>query len=84
MGLKVRLRWFDKETEVLLGTEYTKDFGNDFAVLDDLSLSMRRDVNNGNFDVDDGWVEILQPYFKNTLELSKYDYQVSFDYRDIW
>lgn len=84
MGLKVRLRWFDKETEFLIGKEYSKDFGDDSKVLDDLNLPLERNVNNGNFDVNAEWAGILQAYFEHALDLSKYDYQVSFDYRDVW
>ncbi|WP_024619127.1 colicin E3-like toxin immunity protein [Pseudomonas kilonensis] len=84
MGLKVRLRWFDKETEVLVGKEYSKDFDDDFIVLDDLDLSLENNINNGNFDVSTEWAEVLQPHFEHALDLSIYDYQLSFDYRDVW
>ncbi|KQW34676.1 MULTISPECIES: colicin E3-like toxin immunity protein [Pseudomonas] len=84
MGLKVRLRWFDKETEVLVGKEYSKDFGDDSIVLDDLDLPLENNINNGGFDVSTEWAEILQPHFEHALDLSIYDYQVSFDYRDVW
>jgi hypothetical protein len=84
MGLKVRLRWFDKKTEVLVEKEYSKDFGGDSTVLDDLDLPMENNINNGNFDVNTEWAEILQPHFEHALDLSMYDYQVSFDYRDVW
>lgn len=84
MGLKVRLRWFDKKTEALVGKEYSKDFEDDSTVLDDLNLPLENNINNGNFDVSTEWAEILQPYFEHVLKLSTYDYQVSFDYRDVW
>ena len=84
MGLKVRLRWFDKETEVLVGKEYSKDFGDDSIVLDDLDLPLENNINSGNFDVSTEWAEILQLHFEHPLDLSIYDYQVSFDYRDVW
>lgn len=84
MGLKVRLRWFDKKTEVLVEKEYSKDFGHDSTVLDDLDLPWENNINNGNFDVNTEWAEILQPHFEHALDLSMYDYQVSFDYRDVW
>ncbi|MBO1541717.1 colicin E3-like toxin immunity protein [Pseudomonas sp. OA65] len=84
MGLKVRLRWFDKKTEVLVEKEYSKDFGGDSTVLDDLDLPLENNINNGNFDVNTEWAEILQPHFEHVLDLSMYDYKVSFDYRDVW
>jgi hypothetical protein len=84
MGLKIRLRWFDKVSELLVEKEYSQDFGNDSKILDELNIPLENNINNGNFDVDAEGVEILQPHFTHPLDLSKYDYQISFDYRDIW
>ncbi|SDB26539.1 Cloacin immunity protein [Pseudomonas sp. NFACC23-1] len=84
MGLKIRLRWFDKKTEFLIEKEYSKDFGDDFVVLEELGVSIEQDINNGNFDVGAKWIGTLQPHFEHALDLSRYDYQVSFDYRDVW
>jgi hypothetical protein len=81
MGLKIRLRWFDKTSELLIGKEYSKDFADDSSVMDDLDIPLEKNINNGNFDVNVDWVEILQPHFRRALDLSKYDYQVSFDYQ---
>ncbi|UVM72884.1 cloacin immunity family protein [Pseudomonas alvandae] len=84
MGLKIRLRWFDKVSELLVEKEYSKDFGSDTEILDELNIPSRININNGNLDVVGEWVGILQPHFKHYLDLSRYDYQVSFDYRDEW
>jgi hypothetical protein len=84
MGLKIRLRWFDKISELLIEKEYSKGFGNDTEILDELNIPSENNINNGNLDVVAEWVEILQPYFKHHLDLSRYDYQISFDYRNFW
>ncbi|MGN8345296.1 colicin E3-like toxin immunity protein [Pseudomonas sp. SMV71] len=84
MGLKLKLDWYDKKTELGQGREYTKDFGDDPWVMDALGVPVEDNVNVGGFDVNDEWVVILQPHFVHVLDLSAYDYQVSFDYRDIW
>lgn len=82
MGLKVRLRWFDKVSELIVEKEYSEDFGDDSSVLDKLNIPLEKSINNGNFDVSTEWVVILQPYFRHALDLSTYDYQVSFDYQN--
>lgn len=41
-------------------------------------------INAGSFDVIPAWVPYLQKYITNKIDLGKYDYQVSFDYRDKW
>ncbi|MBP1130374.1 hypothetical protein JOE25_001933 [Serratia sp. PL17] len=82
MGLKLRLEWFDKKTELLVGKEYSKDFGDNGSVIEDLGLPLKDNINNGGFDVDKSWVPLLQTHFKNEIELEKYWYQISFDYHD--
>ncbi|KAB0505332.1 MULTISPECIES: colicin E3-like toxin immunity protein [Pseudomonas] len=84
MGLKIRLNWYDKKTEIGVGREYSKDFGDDASFMDELGIESENNINNGGFDVDGDWAVILQLYFVHTIELSSYDYQVSFDYRDAW
>lgn len=34
MGLKLRLEWFDRKTELLVGKEYSKDLGDDGSVIE--------------------------------------------------
>jgi hypothetical protein len=84
MGLKLRLEWFDKKTELLVGKEYSKDFGDNGSVIEKLDLSLKDNINNGGFDVEKSWVPLLQSHFENKIELEKYCYQISFDYRDNW
>ncbi|MBO1541715.1 colicin E3-like toxin immunity protein [Pseudomonas sp. OA65] len=84
MGLKLKLDWYDKETELGEGREYSKDFGDDPWVLDALGVPVENNINIGGFDVGDEWARILQPHFEHTMDLAMYDYQVSFDYRDVW
>ncbi|WP_268802243.1 colicin E3-like toxin immunity protein [Pseudomonas palleroniana] len=33
MGLKVRLEWFDRTTELLRGTQNSADLGDDYSVI---------------------------------------------------
>ncbi|HBT4791418.1 TPA: cloacin [Klebsiella quasipneumoniae subsp. similipneumoniae] len=82
MGLKLNLTWFDKKTEEFIGEEYSKDFGDDGAVIESLGMPLKDNINNGGFDVEKSWVPLLQPYFKNKIEVDTYWYQISFDYRD--
>lgn len=82
MGLKFNLTWFDKKTEEFNGEEYSKDFGDDGSIIESLGMPLKDNINNGCFDVKTEWVSILQPYFKNVIEIRKYNYFVSFDYRD--
>ncbi|NYY77896.1 cloacin [Escherichia coli] len=82
MGLKLNLTRFDKKTEEFIGEEYSKDFGDDGSVIESLGMPLKDNINNGGFDVEKSWVPLLQPYFKNKIEVDKYWYQISFDYRD--
>lgn len=84
MGLKLRLEWFDKKTELLVSKDYSKDFGDDGTIIESLGLPLKDNINNGGFDVLPKWVAILQPWFKNRIDIDKYCYQISFDYRDKW
>ena len=82
MGLKVRLAWYDKNTEYGEGKEDSKELGDDTSVMNQLNLSVDNDINNGSFDVKIDWLENLQPLFAHRIDLKVYDYQVSFNYRD--
>lgn len=84
MGLKLRLEWFDRKTELLVGKEYSKDLGDDGSVIESLGLPLKDNINNGGFDVEKKWGPVLQPYFKNKIDVDEYWYQISFDYRDKW
>ena len=82
MGLRVELDWFDKETEHVVGQEYSIDFGEDSAVMDKLQIPVAHNLNNGGFDVKSEWLVVLQPLFQHSIDMDVYDYQVSFVYRD--
>lgn len=84
MGLKLRLEWFDRKTELLVGKEYSKDLGDDGSVIESLGLPLKDNINNGGFDVEKKWGPLLQPYFKNKIDVDEYWYQISFDYRNKW
>ena len=46
MGLKLRLEWFDRKTELLVGKEYSKDLGDDGSVIESLGLPLRGSRSN--------------------------------------
>ncbi|ARS97643.1 hypothetical protein B9G35_29960 (plasmid) [Klebsiella pneumoniae] len=52
------------------------------ALLQIVGMPLKDNINNGWFDVEKSWVSILQPHFKNVIDISKFDYFVSFVYRD--
>lgn len=81
MGLKVRLAWYNKSTGLGEGKELSSDFGDDDTVLVRLKLSAEHDVNNGEFNVNDDWLPVLQPLFVHCINLDAFDYQVSFNYK---
>lgn len=82
MGLKLHIHWFDKKTEEFKGGEYSKDFGDDGSLIENLGMPLKDNINNGWFDVKESWVSILQPHFKNIIDIYKFDYFISFVYRD--
>ncbi|MBK5352141.1 cloacin [Pseudomonas sp. TH41] len=84
MGLKLRLEWYDKQTELCQGEESSKDLGDDESILDSLGIPVENNINNGGFDVANHWIEIIQPHFQHSIVLATYDYQIAFDYRDSW
>ncbi|MBB6153916.1 MULTISPECIES: colicin E3-like toxin immunity protein [unclassified Pseudomonas] len=84
MGLKLRLEWYDKQTHLCEGEEYSEDLGDDETVLNALGIPVENNINNGGFNVLESWKPVLQPYFQNNISLTTYDYQISFDYSDVW
>jgi hypothetical protein len=84
MGLKIRLEWYDKQTEMGQGEELSTDFGDDGSLIEALGLPIENNINNGGFNVGHDWVSTLQPHFRHVIRLPLYDYQVSFVYRDNW
>ncbi|WLS80557.1 colicin E3-like toxin immunity protein [Erwinia pyri] len=81
MGLQLKLNWFEKETEEFTGKEYSQDLGDDVSVIERLDLSVEEDINNGEFEVKQGFASVLQPYFKHEIEINKFDYFVAFNYQ---
>lgn len=84
MGLKIRLEWYDKETELGEGEELSQDFGDDGSVIEALGMQIENNINNGGFNVAPHWVSTLQPYFLHSIRMTSYDYQVAFIYREKW
>lgn len=83
MGLKLRLQWFDRKTELGVGCEYSKDFGDDDTIMvDELGIPTKDNVNNGEFDLQPNWIKVLQPYFQHIIIQYEYHYTVAFDYQD--
>jgi len=82
MGLKLRLTCFDRKTSVLKEEEYSKDLGDDGSIIETLGMPLKDNINNGWFDVEIKWVPILQPYFESVIDISKFNYFISFIYRD--
>ncbi|PQO97536.1 cloacin [Pseudomonas frederiksbergensis] len=84
MGLKVRLDWYDKETEIGAGKEYSFDLGDDGSIIDALGLMAESEIYDGGFDVLPAWIPELQPLFAHKINSAAYDYQVAFRYRQVW
>ncbi|KAE9643109.1 cloacin [Pseudomonas sp. PB103] len=84
MGLRARLEWYDKKTGLGEGEELSKDFCDDGSIIESLGMPIENNVNNGGFDVPSQWVDILQPHFRQTIDLSSFDFQIAFVYRDHW
>lgn len=84
MGIKVRLDWFDKKTEIADGQEYSVDLGDDGSVIEALGLMSEPEIYDGGFDVLATWIPHLQPLFNHRIEPAAFDYQVAFRYRRAW
>ena len=84
MGLKLRLAWYDRNTGQGEGegVEFSQDFGDNVSVMDELVLSIDHDINNGEFDVVNEWLTILQPLFMHSIDLGLFNYQISFNYKN--
>lgn len=84
MVMKVRLEWFDKQTEGLEADEYSGDLKEDDDILQALGLHDEPQIYAGGFDVLPCWIAILQPHFRHVIEPSLFDYQISFRYQGTW
>lgn len=82
MGLKIRLRWFDKKTDKMVGEELSKDFGDNAAIIESLGVPLEDNINNGWMDVENTWVPFLQPHFTNPIDVNRDAFYVSFIYQD--
>ncbi len=84
MGLKVRLDWYNKKTEVAEGKEYSSDLGEDGSIIEALGLMDVAQIYDGGFDVLEEWVPKLQPFFSHKIDENAFDYQISFRYKKVW
>nr|WP_314566584.1 colicin E3-like toxin immunity protein [uncultured Pseudomonas sp.] len=84
MVMKVRLEWFDKQTENLEADEYSANLEDDDGILKALDLHDEPQIYAGGFDVLPSWIAILQPNFRHVIEPGLFDYQISFRYQGAW
>ena len=84
MGLKVRLNWYDKNTELAEGKELSADLGDDSAIIEALNLMGEEEIYDGGFNLLPAWTYELQPLFKHQIDVTTFDYQVAFRYRKVW
>ncbi|WP_420231579.1 colicin E3-like toxin immunity protein [Pseudomonas sp. ABY48] len=84
MGLKLRLDWYDKKTELGEGEEYSNDLGDDLSVITALDLESEPEIYDGGFDVRAEWIPIIQPFFAHSIAPEKFDYQIALRYRVNW
>ncbi|WP_253471719.1 colicin E3-like toxin immunity protein [Pseudomonas kilonensis] len=84
MGLKIRLDWYDKKTELGEGKEYSNDLGDDLSVITALDLESEPEIYDGGFDVRAEWIPIIQPFFGHSIAPENFDYQIAFRYRANW
>lgn len=84
MVMKVRLEWFDKQTENLEADEYSANLDEDDGILKALDLHDEPQIYAGGFDVLPSWIAILQPHFRHVIEPRFFDYQISFRYQGAW
>lgn len=84
MGLKIRLEWYDKATEIAAEKEYSADLGDDGSIIDALGLMAESEIYDGGFDVLSAWIPELQLLFEHKIDTAAFDYQVAFRYRQVW
>ncbi|MFC6339532.1 cloacin [Pseudomonas sp. CCM 7891] len=84
MAMKVRLEWFNKQTDNLEADEYSADFEDGDGILNELDLHEEPQIFAGGFNILPSWISTLQPYFRHVIEPSLFDYQISFRYQGAW
>ncbi|WP_346826857.1 colicin E3-like toxin immunity protein [Serratia inhibens] len=85
MGLKLKVNWYDKKSELLVGQEYSKDFGDDdFLINETIGPKEDNIINNGIFDLVNEWVTPVQNHITHKIDMGKYDYFIAFEYNDTW
>ena len=84
MAMKIRLEWFNKQTESLEAEEYSANFEEDNNILNALGLRDEPQIYAGGFDILPNWITLLQPHFHHVIDPSLFDYQISFRYQGSW
>ncbi|MBP1126047.1 MULTISPECIES: colicin E3-like toxin immunity protein [Pseudomonas] len=84
MAMKIRLQWFNKQTETLEASEYSADFEDSDSILTELDLHEEPQIYAGGFDVLPSWLVILQPHFRRVIDPNLFYFQISFHYQGSW
>lgn len=84
MAMKIRLQWFNKQTETLEASEYSADFEDSDSILTEIDLHEEPQIYAGGFDVLPSWIVILQPHFRQEIKPNLFDFQISFHYQGSW
>lgn len=84
MAMKIRLEWFNKQTESLEADEYSANLDQNDRILNTLGLHEEPQIYAGGFDVLPAWITVLQPHFQHVIEPLLFDYQISFHYQGAW
>ena len=84
MVMKIRLRWYEKQSSDLKADEYSANIEDPDNVFEALGLSEETAIYADVFNVLPNWITIIQPYFQHMIEPKQLDYQISFRYQDAW
>lgn len=84
MVMKIKLRWYEKQSNYLKATEYSADIEDPDSVFEALGLGDETAIYADVFNVLPNWITIIQPYFQHMIEPNKLDYQISFRYQGAW
>ncbi|MCS4250337.1 cloacin immunity family protein [Pseudomonas sp. BIGb0164] len=82
--MKIRLRWYEKQSNDLKAAEYSSDIEDPDSVFEALGLGEETALYADVFNVLPNWITIIQPYIQHMIEPNKLDYQISFRYQGAW
>ncbi|WP_411378509.1 colicin E3-like toxin immunity protein [Pseudomonas sp. MPB26] len=84
MVMKIRLRWYEKQSNDLKADEYSADIEDPYSVFEALGLGGETAIYADVFDMLPDWTTIIQPYFQHMIEPAHLDYQISFRHQGAW